>query len=295
MGKYEFTKGLIGITALGLALIAFGIILFGTPFFLFGFSVFLIIVGALVLSLSILLIVQKARGKIAPSQPDKSVTYQNEMYKTKRRSGYITLNLSGKKITRISAIEGLEDLHALEYLNLGNNSISEIEGLETLRNLKVLNLANNSITEIKNLEYLTNLVRLNLNKNPIYTLKGLDALQKLKKIYLYHCKISEVESFGNKQSLETMALGKNPIYSDLGKIIKKKKKLRKMTEEQRNQKDIDPKLWQIADNTHFKLIYRKEETQSVFFGGFIKVLIKSLIYPVIFILAILILIFLFAS
>jgi hypothetical protein len=191
-----------------------------------------------------------------------SVIYQNKTYRAKRKKGHLSLDLSGKKITHVSSIEGLEDLHDLEVLDLSNNSISEIEGLEALRNLNVLNLANNSITEIKNLENLTNLVWLNLNKNPIHTLKGLDTLAKLRLLNLYNCKIGEIESLENKQWLQGIALGKNPIYSDLYKIIKKKKKLRKMTEEQRKQKNIDPKLWYIADNTHFKLIYRKEQASD---------------------------------
>ena len=194
-----------------------------------------------------------------------SVIYKEKRYKTELKNGHLTLNLSGKKITRISSIEGLEDLHDLKVLNLSNNSIFEIEGLKELRNLKVLNLANNSINEIKNLENLTNLVWLNLNKNPIHTLKGLDTLARLRRLNLYNCKIGEIESFDNKQWkqwLLSVALGKNPIYSDLYKIIENKEKLRRMTEEQRTQKNIDPKLWQIADLTHFKLIYRKDQSSD---------------------------------
>ncbi|NHJ20203.1 MAG: hypothetical protein EAX91_04605 [Candidatus Lokiarchaeota archaeon] len=188
-----------------------------------------------------------------------SVLFKKKAYKAKRKKGRLTLNLSGKKITHISSIESLEDLHDLEVLNLSNNSISEIEGLETLRNLKVLILANNSITEIKNLVNLTNLELLILNKNPIYILKGLDTLENLKEIDFFKCKISEIESFSNKQSLEKMFLGKNPIYADLYKVVSKRKKLRKMTEEQRNRKGVNPKLWQIAENTHFKLKYKPEQ------------------------------------
>jgi hypothetical protein len=188
-----------------------------------------------------------------------SVIYQNKTYKAKRKNGQLTLNLSGKKITEISSIKGLEDLQNLDVLNLNNNQISEIEGLEALRNLKVLILSNNSISEVRSLENLTKLNVLILNKNPIHTLKGLDALVNLRRLDLYNCKIDEIESFDNKRWLNTMALGKNPIYSDFSKVIKKKKKLRKMTEEQRNQKNIDPKLYQIADNTDFQLIYRKKQ------------------------------------
>jgi hypothetical protein len=188
-----------------------------------------------------------------------SVIYNKKKFKAKRDWEGLTLDLSGKKITQISSIEGLEDLHELAFLNLSNNQISEIEGLERLRNLKGLNLANNSITEIKNLKYLTNLEYLNLNENPIYILKGLDTLENLKVIHLFKCKISEIESFSNKPSLEILFLGKNPIYSQFSKVVKKRKKLHKMTEEQRNQKNIDPKLYQIAANTHFKLKYRKKE------------------------------------
>ena len=119
-----------------------------------------------------------------------SVIYQNKTYRAKRKKGHLSLDLSGKKITHVSSIEGLEDLHDLEVLDLSNNSISEIEGLEALR---------------------------------IHTLKGLDTLAKLRLLNLYNCKIGEIESLENKQWLQGIALGKNPIYSDLYKIIKKKK------------------------------------------------------------------------
>ena len=227
-----------------------------------------------------------------------SVIFQKKTYKAKRKNKHLTLNLSGKKIIHISSIKGLESLHDLEVLNLSNNSISEIEGLEALRNLKVLILANNSITEIKNLENLANLEVLILNKNPISILKGLDTLAKLRQIDLYNCKIGEIESFNNKQWLQRMALGKNPIYSDLYKVINKKKKLRKMTEEQRNQKNIDPKLWQIADNTHFKLIYRKEQASDQkeksskgIVSDIVSDIGSGLIFCVIFILVVLIFVF----
>ena len=65
--------------------------------------------------------------------------------------------------------------------------------------------------------------------------------------------IDEIESFRNKQRLERLSFGLNPLYRDLKKLVSKKKKLRQLTEEERNNRDINSKLWEIVDNTEFKL------------------------------------------
>ena len=114
----------------------------------------------------------------------------------------------------------------------GIKDISEIKGLENLTKLQVLNLSNNDISEIKGLDNLVNLISLNL----------------------FSCNISQIESFANKDKLKKLYLGKNPIYKNLKNVIAKKKKLSKMTWEEREKAGVNPKVWEIAANTRIKLL-----------------------------------------
>jgi len=205
-----------------------------------------------------------------------SVVLHGKEYKVKKKKGMLTLNLSKKGIKNISEIKGLENLTKLEVLNLWNNQISDIKGLESLLYLWDLNLAGNSITEIKGLETLLYLKKLSLGGNtiseikgfealvnlevlflplnPIETLKGLDNLVNLTFINLYNCKIHEIESFKNKEYLKQTILGKNPIYEDLTFAISKKKKLSRMTEEERKIAGVNPNVWEVATNCPGKIL-----------------------------------------
>jgi len=182
-----------------------------------------------------------------------SVIHNGKTINVKKLKGLATLNLARQNITSISEINGLENLEGLQVLILSNNNISEIEGLDTLTNLLVLKLRNNRISEIKGLENLVKIQELYLEKNPIKTLKGLDNLVELKFLNLFACSIDDIESFRNKQRLVKFFFGRNPLYQNLYDIVSKKKKLRKLTEEERNNRGIDSKLWEIVDNTEFKL------------------------------------------
>lgn len=166
-----------------------------------------------------------------------SVIYNGKEYRVKNKQGFLMLNLSRKKIKKISEVKGLESLKELQVLNLSNNSLSMIEGLETLRNLmtleldsneiteikgletlknlKLLNLARNSISEIKGLDTLTNLEELHLEHNKILEIKGMDNLIKLRELYLTFNEISQVKSFLNKDHIINLSLIRNPIYYKL--------------------------------------------------------------------------------
>jgi len=195
-----------------------------------------------------------------------SITLNGKEYKVKKKKNLLTLNLSGKKIKKISEIKGIENLNQLQVLNLSSNSISETEGLEVLRNLsklsltsnhitkikgiealkdlKELKLAFNSINEITGLETLINLEELNLEANKIEEIKGLDSLTKLRKLNLTNNKISQVESFMNKDHLVNLSLLKNPICFQLRFILgesntKKLEKYARMSIEEIKEAEIE--------------------------------------------------------
>ena len=145
-----------------------------------------------------------------------SVEYKGKEYSVKKKgrgeSSRITLDLSGKGITDISEIKGLETLTDLNILKLNNNNIHEIKRLETLKNLIRLNLKNNQITEIKGLENLINLEELTLENNQIVIIKGLDTLENLHTLNLFGNRITQVESFQNKEKLTFFLFSGNPLY-----------------------------------------------------------------------------------
>jgi len=161
-----------------------------------------------------------------------SVLYHGREYKATMKDSLLTLDLSSWGIKDISEIKGLENLTKLQALNLNVNNISEIKGLETLINLETLLLENNRIE----------------------TLKGLDNLGYLKTLNLYNCRIHQIESFKNKDYLKFLILGKNPLYRDLKFAISKKKKLSRMTEEERKEIGVNPAVWEIARSISGKLL-----------------------------------------
>ena len=120
------------------------------------------------------------------------VEYRGKTRKVKKLvGGGFQLDLSGKKITNISQIKGLDQLTDLIILDLSYNNISEIHGLDSLKDLKKLDLDGNKITEIKGLDNLTKLETLNLGQNNINELKGLQKLENLKHLRLRQNPVTE--------------------------------------------------------------------------------------------------------
>jgi len=144
-----------------------------------------------------------------------SVEYNGIEYRMKKKGGNLTLDLSGKGITTISEIHGLDALTDLKVLKLSNNKIVEIKGLETLRNLIKLDLKGNEIAEIKGLDNLINLKELTLENNQIALIKGLDTLENLHTLSLYGNRITHVKSFQNKQKLRNFLFSGNPLHKDV--------------------------------------------------------------------------------
>ena len=141
------------------------------------------------------------------------VYHNNKRVKVKKLDdGTFSLDLSNKKISQITDIQGLIGIENLTVLKLDRNHIQEIIGLETLQDLRSLSLANNQIREIKNLDTLYNLKKLDLSHNMINELKGLDHLKNLEVLSLWNNQITEIKGLSKLENLRTISLSSNPVH-----------------------------------------------------------------------------------
>ena len=124
------------------------------------------------------------------------------------------LNLSGYKISDISALSNLTNL---TELNLDSTQISDINALSNLDKLTVLRLAHNQISDISALKNLTNLTSLRLEDNQISDISSLKNLTKLTVIYIENNQISEISVLKNLTNLEILCLENNQI-SDISAL-----------------------------------------------------------------------------
>ncbi|MBZ3887205.1 Leucine-rich repeat and guanylate kinase domain-containing protein [Sciurus carolinensis] len=106
----------------------------------------------------------------------------------------------------IENITGLEDLKALQNLDLSHNQITSLQGLENHDLLEVINLEDNKIAELNEIEYIENLPILrilNLLRNPIqekpeYWLFVIFMLLRLTELDQKKIKVEEKVSAVNK-------------------------------------------------------------------------------------------------
>eukprot|EP01065_Artemidia_motanka_P036882 TRINITY_DN4493_c0_g1_i1.p1 TRINITY_DN4493_c0_g1~~TRINITY_DN4493_c0_g1_i1.p1 ORF type:complete len:1596 (+),score=457.90 TRINITY_DN4493_c0_g1_i1:54-4841(+) len=109
----------------------------------------------------------------------------------------------------IDRIDGLDSLHALEYLWLNENTIPKIEGLQNCTNLRELYLHSNKIGKIEGLDTLTRLEVLWLHDNLISEIEGLDKLSNLRTLWLARNRITSVghrlDANSNLQELNVSA------------------------------------------------------------------------------------------
>jgi Leucine-rich repeat (LRR) protein/GTPase SAR1 family protein len=128
-----------------------------------------------------------------------------------------SLDLSSNQI---SEIRFLEKLTALQSLYLWANQISDIRFLEKLTALQSLNLRNNQITDIRFLENLTALQSLDLRHNQITDIHFLEKLTALQSLDLRHNQISDYSFLEKLTALQSLYLWANQIsdYSFLEKL-----------------------------------------------------------------------------
>lgn len=94
--------------------------------------------------------------------------------------------------TKLSRIEGLDQLLHLEQLWMVENNITSMDGLSQNTKLKNLNLSNNRISKIESLDNLTLLEKLWLNENNIRDIENLTTLANVTEISMASNKIREI-------------------------------------------------------------------------------------------------------
>lgn len=141
-----------------------------------------------------------------------SVKYNKKTYRIKKKRNKFYLDLSSRKIIRISDIEGLNTLSQLQILDLSHNQIKESENLDLLINLEELDLSFNNISQIKGLENLNQLKKLNISYNRVYEIDGLDTLINLEYLNLKTNQVREIKGLENLTQLKTFNLLNNPIF-----------------------------------------------------------------------------------
>ncbi|WP_147565400.1 leucine-rich repeat domain-containing protein [Clostridium tyrobutyricum] len=112
----------------------------------------------------------------------------------------------------VQDISGIENLTALQTLDLGNNlSISDISPLKGLANLQNIDLHDNRISDISVLKGLTNLTKLDLSANQIMGINALKKLNGLQSLYLAINHINDISALKELTNLKTLDLYNNQI------------------------------------------------------------------------------------
>ncbi|MEL7423344.1 MAG: leucine-rich repeat domain-containing protein [Bacteroidota bacterium] len=111
----------------------------------------------------------------------------------------------------IRNLDFLEDLSALEQVNLGANEITNITPLQRLPKLRYLNLRSNKITDANVLKNLPQLQTLNLSFNRLTDLSVLQHLPQLQTLRLSSCKLEDWTILQHLTQLENLDLSFNDI------------------------------------------------------------------------------------
>jgi protein phosphatase 1 regulatory subunit 7 len=85
---------------------------------------------------------------------------KNKITKLQNLSALSSLRILSIQSNRITAIEGLDELHNLEELYLSHNGVKKIEGLEKNVKLKTLDVARNFVSVLEGVAHLEGLEEL---------------------------------------------------------------------------------------------------------------------------------------
>ena len=122
------------------------------------------------------------------------------------------LRLLNFQNNNIRAIQNLENLPNLIFLDIYNNKLTSLEGpLSTVKGLRVLMVGKNRIATITNLSCLRKLDVLDLHSNEIRQIDGLDGLTDLRVLNLAGNRISTVQNLASLQALTELNLRRNSI------------------------------------------------------------------------------------
>lgn len=114
-------------------------------------------------------------------------------------------------------MEGVQDLVALEKLELYDNQVESISHIHRLQSLRILDLSFNAIREIIPLaEHVPLLEELYVAQNKLKAIQGLDGLTELRVLDLGANRIRVIEGLSTNTKLKSLWLGKNKIEEIVG-------------------------------------------------------------------------------
>ena len=111
----------------------------------------------------------------------------------------------------IGDISPLQNLIALERLNLRHNQIADLSPIQSLNALTTLDLCDNQIQEIRPVEKLNALTLLDLSTNQIADLSPIEKLNALTTLYLRNDQIADLRPIQKLNALTTLYLCHNQI------------------------------------------------------------------------------------
>lgn len=117
-------------------------------------------------------------------------------------SKLVSLDLSGRCISRLDALAGLKSLRSLK---LSRNAIADVRPLTGLSRLSALDLSVNQLAEVSGLARLTALERLVLDRNQIRDIRPLGALTALKELSVAEAGVRDTWSHIDRAPFEQLS------------------------------------------------------------------------------------------
>ncbi|APC79133.1 leucine-rich repeat domain-containing protein [Clostridium botulinum] len=111
----------------------------------------------------------------------------------------------------IEKLNGIENMTALEKLNLSGTDIKDISLLKCLINLKEVNISNTSISDITALKNSIYIRYLNLNETNVTTLQVIEKFQYIERLYVSGTKINTVPQLSSLLELDLSNCNINDI------------------------------------------------------------------------------------
>ncbi len=167
------------------------------------------------------------------------------------------LDISG---TSINDISRLQQLDKMRILNLGYTKVNNIEPLKNMKRLKILNLRNAEVTDISYLANLEKLEELNLRRNSIHNLGPISDLNELRVLDLADTGIEDISSLTNLNNLRELRMFNNEVsdishLSNLGELEELELRNTKVSQvsglsDLNNLKHLDLSFTYISDVSH---------------------------------------------
>ncbi|WP_150133194.1 leucine-rich repeat domain-containing protein [Acidisarcina polymorpha] len=118
------------------------------------------------------------------------------------------LQLSGHNFHHL---ELLQDMHALESLDISRNGLTTASGVGHLSHLKAIDVSLNNISDITELPALSNLESLRMEDNQVNDIHAIAALGDLRELWADFNSISDISPIGNLPNLLWVHLSSNKI------------------------------------------------------------------------------------